>query len=138
MSLPKPKSVEANEFKSQKWDELTSGRDFPESAIPQLALLCHWYAVAEQCMEDVTYDDRIQIAYSNEHDDMKALPHHAKLKEASAEIRAINKQLGIVDQLQTERLNTSQNVTAPKQAINSATLRSSLNTSQNVTAPKLV
>lgn len=103
MSLEKPSSIERNEFKSQKWDEITKGRNFPESAIPTLAMLCHWYAVVEKCMDDVTYGDEIQVAYSNEDGDVKALPQLTTLKQASAEIRAINKQLGIVDQLPAEQ-----------------------------------
>ena len=103
MSLEKPSSIERNEFKSQKWDEITKGRNFPESSIPTLAMLCHWYAVVEKCMDDVTYGDEIQVAYSNEDGDVKALPQLTTLKQASAEIRAINKQLGIVDQLPAEK-----------------------------------
>lgn len=79
------------------------GRNFLESAIPTLAMLCHWYAVVEKCMDDVTYGDEIQVAYSNEDGDVKALPQLTTLKQASAEIRAINKQLEIVNQLPAEK-----------------------------------
>ena len=42
MALTKPPQVENDEFKSAKWDELTSGRRFAQSDAPTLALLCQW------------------------------------------------------------------------------------------------
>lgn len=94
----KPKSVSSDKFKSKKWNEITSGRTFSESDIPTLELLCQWYAVVQKCIDDMTVDDGIQVAYSNDYSDIKALPQVGMLKQASAEIRAINKQLGINDQ----------------------------------------
>lgn len=95
--LEKPPSIAKSSFKSAKWDELTAGRDFTASDIPTLELLCQWHAIAARCMEDMDVGGEIQVAYSNAMDDIKALPQIATMKQASAEIRALNKQLGIVD-----------------------------------------
>lgn len=40
MPLKKPPSIEADDFKSAKWDELTQGREFAQSDAPALSLLC--------------------------------------------------------------------------------------------------
>jgi hypothetical protein len=37
--ISKPASVENDAFRSAKWDELTSGRDFSQADAPTLALL---------------------------------------------------------------------------------------------------
>lgn len=95
-SLEKPDSVACDEFKSAKWDELTAGRSFPQSAAPTLQLLVQWHAVVMQCIQDL--DDAGQVAYSNDVGDIKALPQLGTMKQASAEIRALNKQLGIMDE----------------------------------------
>lgn len=97
MTLEKPASIAASPFKSAKWDELTEGRDFKKSDIPLLEMLCQWYAVVARCMEDIDVGGEVNVAYSNDMGDIKALPQLATMKQASAEIRALNKQLGIAD-----------------------------------------
>lgn len=103
--VEKPASVAASPFKSAKWDELTNGRDFRPSDAPALALLCQWYAIAEQCMDDVDYDGEVRVAYSNDLGDIKPMPQIATMKQASAEIRALNKQLGINDEAPAQPRN---------------------------------
>ncbi|MDR0514631.1 MAG: P27 family phage terminase small subunit [Coriobacteriaceae bacterium] len=94
----KPPHIAANAFKSRKWDELTAGRGFKEADVPALELLCQWHAIVERCIDDMTTaDDEVHVAYSNDHDEIKALPQVGIMKQASAEIRALNKQLGIKD-----------------------------------------
>lgn len=103
MGLTKPPKIEGDAFKSAKWDELTEGRSFEQSDAPALALLCQWYAVVERCMEDMDNGDELpQVAYGNDTGDIKALPQLATMKQASAEIRALNKQLGINDERKGE------------------------------------
>lgn len=97
MAIEKPPSIAASPFKSRKWDEIVSGREFKASDIPTIELLCQWHAIAARCMEDMDVGGEVQVAYSNAMDDIKALPQIATMKQASAEIRALNKQLGIVD-----------------------------------------
>lgn len=97
MTVEKPASVAADPFKSAKWDELTAGRQFRPSDAPVLALLVQWYAVAQRCIDDMDSMDG-QVAYQNDLGDLKALPQIATMKQASAEIRQLNKQLGINDE----------------------------------------
>lgn len=52
MLLKKPPSIEADEFKSAKWDEVTRGCDFRESDALTLEVLMEWYSVVRQCIED--------------------------------------------------------------------------------------
>ena len=98
MAIEKPTLIEASPFMSAKWDELTDGRTFAPSDVPTLTLLCQWYGVVDRCMEDIAQGDGVQVAYMNDMGDIKALPQLATMKQASAEIRALNKQLGINDE----------------------------------------
>lgn len=100
--LEKPQTIKQDAFKSAKWDELTTGRDFQQSDVPTLVLLCQWYAVIEKCIDDITYDGSVQVAYQNDLGDVKAMPQLSTMKQASAEIRALNKQLGINDEAKAE------------------------------------
>lgn len=100
--LEKPNSVASSPFKSQKWDEITEGRNFTKADAPVIALLCQWYEVIERCMDDIRDDGGIHVAYQNDIGDIKAFPQLATMKQASAEIRAINKQLGIDDEARPE------------------------------------
>nr|DAE55120.1 MAG TPA: terminase small subunit [Caudoviricetes sp.] len=93
--LAKPANVESDAFRSAKWDELTSGRDFSQSDAPTLALLVSWYQVIEQCMDDIGANGGVQVAYQNDMGDIKALPQLSTMKQASAEIRALSRQLGL-------------------------------------------
>ena len=38
--LEKPKRIADDEFQSAKWDEITRGRNFKPSDIPNIAMLC--------------------------------------------------------------------------------------------------
>ena len=83
---------------SAKWDELCRGRAFKASDVPALTLLVQWYAVVERCISDMDVGDGLpQVAYENKMGDVKAVPMIQTMKQASAEIRQLNKQLGIVD-----------------------------------------
>ena len=103
MNIIKPDAIAVDPFKSSKWDELTEGRAFAQSDIPPLTLLCQWYAVVERCMADLDFGGNLpQVAYQNDIGDLKAMPQLATMKQASAEIRALNKQLGINDEARAE------------------------------------
>lgn len=97
MTLRKPANVANDQFRSEKWDELTAGREFSQADTPTLVLLVSWYQVIEQCMDDIGANGGVQVAYQNDMGDIKALPQLSTMKQASAEIRALNKQLGISD-----------------------------------------
>lgn len=104
--LEKPESVTADEFKSAKWDELTQGRSFEQADAPALALLCQRHKVAQQAMDELDSFGG-NTAYQNDMGDLKAFPQIGTLKTASAEIRQLNKQLGIVDQREPEQEATT-------------------------------
>ena len=94
--LTKPPNIANDEFKSAKWDELTAGRAFAQSDAPALALLCQWYKLAQQAMDELD-NFGSQTAYQNDMGDLKAFPQIGTLKQCSNEIRQLNKQLGICD-----------------------------------------
>ena len=96
MTLTKPPGIENDQFKSTKWDEITAGRDFAPSDAPTLALLCQWHKVAQQAMDELDSFGS-QTAYQNDMGDLKSFPQIGTLKTCSAEIRQLNKQLGICD-----------------------------------------
>ena len=95
-SLVKPESIKADAWKAKKWDELVKGRAFTAVDIPTLTMLVQWYAVLERCITDISEADGM-VAYSNKIGDYKPLLQIGVMKQASAEIRALNKQLGIAD-----------------------------------------
>lgn len=97
MAVEKPPQVAADPFMSAKWDELTAGRGFEQSDAPALALLVQWHLVVEQCMKDIATGDGVRVVYENKLGDVRALPHYAVMKQASAEIRQLDRQLGIAD-----------------------------------------
>lgn len=97
MQMGKPPAIARDPYRSAKWDELVSGRDFSASDVPALTLLVQWYQVVDRCIEDMSTGDGVQVAYANQLGDIKALPQISTMKQASAEIRALNKQLGIND-----------------------------------------
>lgn len=89
----KPAEIASDEFQSRKWDELTAGREFSESDIPDLMTLCSWYAVLDQCMREINAGGSTKVVYENEKGDLKPMPQIATMKQASAEIRALRKSL---------------------------------------------
>lgn len=115
MAATKPTSISNNSVMSAKWDEITKDRNFNESDAPTIALLCQWHAVVAKCMDDLDYNGELQIAYQNQIGDIKAMPQLSTMKQASAEIRALNKQLGIDDEAEKETKPT--NVRTPLHVI---------------------
>lgn len=95
--LRKPPKVAADDVMSRKWDELVRSYNLGYSDKPTLTLLVHWYAVLERCMDELCEDGHVAVSYQTEKGDEKARPQLAIMKQASAEIRALNKQLGIKD-----------------------------------------
>lgn len=94
MAIRKPKAVADDPYKSAKWDELTAGRSLGRSDAPALALLCQWHKVADAAVEELDGFGG-QTAYTDESGELRAFPQISTLKTASAEIRQLNKQLGI-------------------------------------------
>ena len=110
--LEKPKSVSNSPYRSAKWDELTEGRSFNKSDVPLLALLCQWYEINETALDEIEVGGEIQTAYTNEIGDIKPLPQLSTMAKASAEIRALSKQLGLLEQREEKPDKTRVKVTA--------------------------
>ena len=107
MPLTKPPNIENDAVKSAKWDEITAGKDFKQADMPTLALLCQWYKIAQQAQDEL---DRFEnTAYTNDIGDFKSFPQIATLKTCSAEIRQLNKQLGIQDGHDTQSYTSNKN-----------------------------
>lgn len=112
MALEKPPSVTDSPYRSAKWDELTEGRDFSQADAPLLALLCQWYEVNESALDDIDNGGELRTAYVNDIGDVKAMPQLAIMAKASAEIRALSKQLGLFEQATTTNDKPKARVTA--------------------------
>ena len=97
--LTKPPSLDSCPYKSKKWDEIIEGRNFSESDIPTLCLLCQWHKIVDQCQEDL--DEFGTLIHVDDQGRPHAWPQLSTMKQASAEIRALNKQLGICDEVKT-------------------------------------
>ena len=54
------------------------------------------------CMSDIDVGGGVQVAYQNDVGGIKALPQLSTMKQASAEIRQLNKQLGTDDEPPTQ------------------------------------
>lgn len=106
MEISKPDVIVANAFMSRKWDEVTDGRTFAASDVPVLTLLCQWYAIAQRCLDDLAAGGGA-VVFTNKMGDVKALPQIATLKQASTEIRQLNKQLGIKDEAEVDEEEAS-------------------------------
>ena len=87
--IEKPAAIAANAVKSAKWDEITEGRDFQAADAPVLSMLCHWYAVMEQCIEDMDDMDG-QLVYSNRMEDVKPIPQLDIMKKAPEPKREVS------------------------------------------------
>ena len=109
--LKKPASIASDAYCSSKWDELTEGRDFAPTDAPLIALLCRWYAVIERCAIDIGGGGELPtVSYVNDMGDIKAMPQLSTMKQASAEIRQLNKQLGICDQHEEAEAHEQANI----------------------------
>ena len=58
------------------------------------------------------------VAYQNEHGDLKALPQLSTMQKASAEIRALNKLLGIGDESKSGKEEKSKKATILTMVVN--------------------
>ena len=102
MAIEKPRTVADNHYRSAKWDELTEGREFTQSDVPLLALLCQWYEINDTALSEIDTGGEIQTAYTNDIGDIKPLPQLSTMARASAEIRALSKQLGLFEPVKTQ------------------------------------
>lgn len=89
-----PEIIAADPFKRQLWEALTKDCQVQPEAVGVLSTLIYWRAIQEQCMRDISGDDgQTHVAYVNDQGDVRAMPQLATLKQASTEIRALEKRL---------------------------------------------
>lgn len=104
--LEMPQDVASDARMAETWRMLTAARDFTETDAPNLALLCFWHAVAKSAEDAMTRGKSVKVLDPVGYKPMKAKngrraimerPHPAVtvLKQATAEIRALNDTLGI-------------------------------------------
>ena len=91
---------------AETWRRLTAAHAFTETDAPNLALLCFWHAVAKSAEDAMTRGKSVKvldrvgykpIKAKNGRNEYLEKPHPAVtvLKQATAEIRALNDALGI-------------------------------------------
>lgn len=109
-----PELVASDPSKRARWDAITAGCEVSPEAVPVICTLIYWYEIQDQCMRDITADDGIHVSYMNEMGDVKALPQIGVMKQASAEIRAIEKRLYHAEKpLLVRREDTGSHVAVP-------------------------
>lgn len=99
--LEPPENVAKNPEKLKKWQELCRVKNLTQKDAPTLELLCEWYAVLSRCISDIAAGGG-SIVYKNKLADIKPLPQVAVMKQASAEIRQLTKQLGLDEEKDDE------------------------------------
>lgn len=62
MTLTKPAYVADNPIMSEKWDEITEGREFDAIHATTIEQLCFWYVVLRTCQDDITVNGEIHVA----------------------------------------------------------------------------
>lgn len=104
--LEMPQDIANDEYQAAIWRDLTASGAFKEADAPNLALLCFWHSVAKAAEDAMTKGKSIKVLDQVGYKPMKAKngrraimerPHPAitVLKQATAEIRALNDTLGI-------------------------------------------
>lgn len=104
--LEMPESVASDDYQSQIWASVTASGRFSDEDVPNLALLCYWHAVAKAAEDAMSKGKSVKVldpvgykpikAKNGRHAIMER-PHPAVsvLKQATAEIRALNELLGL-------------------------------------------
>lgn len=104
--LEMPQEVAKDAYMAETWRRLTAAHAFTETDAPNLALLCFWHAVAKSAEDSMSKGKSIKVLDRVGYKPIKAKngryeylekPHPAVtvLKQATAEIRALNDTLGI-------------------------------------------
>lgn len=104
--LEMPADIAADEYQAEVWRSVTASGRFTEEDAPNIALLCFWHSVARAAEDAMTKGKSVKVLDQVGYKPMKAKngrravmerPHPAVtvLKQATAEIRALNDTLGI-------------------------------------------
>ncbi len=103
--LEMPADIAADEYQAEVWRSVTASGRFGEEDAPNIALLCFWHAVARAAKAAMTQGKSVKVLDQVGYKPIKAKngkyaylerPHPAVtvLKQATAEIRALNESLG--------------------------------------------
>ncbi len=104
--LEMPQDIAQDAYMAETWRRLTAAQRFSDADAPNLALLCFWHAVARAAEDAMTKGKSVKVLDQVGYKPMQAKngrraimerPHPAitVLKQATAEVRALNDTLGI-------------------------------------------
>ena len=101
-----PENIAKDEYQAAIWRSVTASGRFSDEDAPNIALLCFWHSVAKAAEDAMSKGKSVKVLDQVGYKQMKARngrmailerPHPAVtvLKQATAEIRALNDTLGL-------------------------------------------
>lgn len=101
-----PENIAKDEYRAAIWRSVTASGRFSDEDAPNIALLCFWHSVAKAAEDAMSKGKSVKVLDQVGYKQMKARngrmailerPHPAVtvLKQATAEIRALNDTLGL-------------------------------------------
>lgn len=104
--LEMPENIAKDEYQAAIWRSVTASGRFSDEDAPNIALLCFWHSVANAAEDAMSKGKSVKVLDQVGYKQMKARngrmailerPHPAVtvLKQATAEIRALNDTLGL-------------------------------------------
>ena len=104
--LEMPENIAKDEYQAAIWRSVTASGRFSDEDAPNIALLCFWHSVAKAAEDAMSKGKSVKVLDQVGYQQMKARngrmailerPHPAVtvLKQATAEIRALNDTLGL-------------------------------------------
>lgn len=104
--LEMPENIAKDEYQAAIWRSVTASGRFSDEDAPNIALLCFWHSVAKAAEDAMSKGKSVKVLDQVGYKQMKARngrmailerPHPAVtvLKQATAEIRALNDTLGL-------------------------------------------
>lgn len=104
--LEMPENIAKDEYQAAIWRSVTASGRFSDEDAPNIALLCFWHSVAKAAEDAMSKGKSVKVLDQVGYKQMKAKngrmailerPHPAVtvLKQATAEIRALNDTLGL-------------------------------------------
>lgn len=104
--LEMPENIAKDEYQAVIWRSVTASGRFSDEDAPNIALLCFWHSVAKAAEDAMSKGKSVKVLDQVGYKQMKARngrmailerPHPAVtvLKQATAEIRALNDTLGL-------------------------------------------
>ena len=96
MSAEYPEGINMTPQMKRIWNDITSTYEFRPCDTEPLVMLCHWYAVAERLMEQMTRKDNVKAPIMQDKDgNPMPNPANSELARARREIESLSALLGI-------------------------------------------